>query len=132
MDIIWKYKIDVKDQNVFSEIEKERGVVFPEELREFIIENNGSTPSRYNFMLKTQEKVFGAVLSFNRDETDVDSVFTALRSVEEKNLMPFAIDPFGNYICYSFCDGKIVFWNHETESTVSTGRSLCEFIESLY
>ena len=113
-------------------IEKERQILFPDELKEFILKTNASTPSRYNFMLGNNERVFGAVLCFNENEPEVDSVFDALEVIEDKDLIPFGIDPFGNYICYSLKEKKIVFWNHETGRTESTEKSLEDFVESLY
>ena len=97
----WKYKIDVVNQNVFSDIEKKYGIVIAEELRALILTANAATPSKYNFMLGATERVVGAILSFNEGETDTDTVYTALSTMEDKTLVPFAIDPFGNYICYS-------------------------------
>lgn len=128
----WKYKIDVKDENVFEEIEKQEGIVFPDELKSLILKCNAATPSKYNFMLDREEKVFGAVLSFNQGESDTDTVFTALKTIKNKALMPFAIDPFGNYICYDLSDHEIVFWNHETDDITSTGKHLQDFLDSLY
>lgn len=128
----WKYKIDVVNQNVFSEIEKKYGITIPEELRALILMANAATPSKYNFMLGTAEKVVGALLSFNEGEPDTDTVYTALSIMEDKSLVPFAIDPFGNYICYSNNDNKVVFWNHETGEISSTGKELSDFLDSLY
>lgn len=50
-------------------------------------------------------------------EKDTDSVFTAFLIIEDHNLLPFGIDPFGNYICYSVKNGQILFWDHETGET---------------
>lgn len=132
MDITWKYKIDVSDNSVFEEISKTRGIIFPEELKDFIIKTNAATPSKYNFMVGNNERVFGAVLSFNHGEKDTDSVFSALKAVNDKNLIPFGIDPFGNYICYSLKDKEIIFWDHETGKSFLAGISLKEYIDSLY
>lgn len=128
----WKYKIDVVNPNVFSNIEKKYGIVISEELRALILTANAATPSKYNFMLGTTEKVVGAILSFNEGETDTDTVYTAFSAIEDKALVPFAIDPFGNYICYSNKDNKVVFWNHETSEVSSTEKGLSEFLDSLY
>ena len=87
----WKYKIDVVNPEVFAEIEKERKITFPDELKELIIEANAATPAKYNFMAGSSEKVLGAVLSFNRNETDTDSVFVALSAVTDTNLLPFFV-----------------------------------------
>lgn len=128
----WKYKIDVANPNVFSDIEKKYGIVISEELRVFILTTNAATPSKYNFMLGATERVLGAILSFNEGEMDTDTVYAALSVMEDKSLVPFAIDPFGNYLCYSNKDNKVVFWDHETSGISSTQKGLSEFIDSLY
>ena len=128
----WKYKIDVVNPEVFAEIEKERKITFPDELKELIIEANAATPAKYNFMAGSSEKVLGAVLSFNRNETDTDSVFFFLCAVTDTNLLPFGIDPFGNYICYSLSNNKVVFWDHETDGITVVSDSLSAFLNSLY
>lgn len=133
-NIEWKYKIDVKDLAVFDEIAKERGIKFPTELKDFVIKANAATPSKYKFMAGNTEKVFGAVLSFNRGESDTDSAFSALASINDKRLLPFGIDPFGNYICYALDNQSIVFWDHEYEdgNVTEICESLEQFLESLY
>lgn len=132
MTVIWKYKIDLTNSNVFQEIEKKRGITFPKKLKDFISSTNASTPSRCKFMIGNNEKVFGSVLSFNCNERDTDSVFIALSVIKDTNLIPIGIDPFGNYICYSLKDNTVVFWNHEDGNITSTGLSLDNFINSLY
>lgn len=132
MGITWKYKIDLADENVFGRIEKSRGVKIPDTLKKLIIEANAATPDKYRFMLGPEEKVFGAVLSFNEGEPDTDSVFTALKMIEDKRVFPFAIDPFGNYICVNLEKETILFWNHETGSYFSTEKELSEFLMQLY
>ncbi len=132
MNTEWKYKIEVTNINVFTEIENERHISFPPELKKLIIEANAATPVKYNFMVGNTEKVLGAILSFNRDEIDTDTVFVALSAIIDTNLLPFGIDPFGNYICYALKNKSIVFWDHETDRVTFISKSLSEFIESLY
>lgn len=132
MNITWKYKIDLADEAVFAEIEKEWGRAVPQKVRELARECNGATPSRYNFMAGSTERVVGAVLSFNKNEEDTDTIYTAMDVVEDKNLMPFGIDPFGNYICCQISDGKVVFWDHETGTVTTTDQDMGEFLEGLY
>lgn len=93
---------------------------------------NGATPSKTKFMLKVDEKILGAILSFNSGEVDADSFETAMNIGFEKNIVPFGIDPFGNYICYSVSDGTIVFFDHEENSITHISDSLKEFIGMLY
>lgn len=132
MNIVWKYKIELADKNVFGEIEKERGILIPEELKKLVIEANAATPDKYNFMVGPTERVFGAILSFNKNEEDTDTVFTALEVIDNKMLFPFAIDPFGNYICMNLTKKEVVFWNHETGDISSTGKSLEDLLNNLY
>lgn len=132
MSITWKYKIEVSDKGIFDEIADKRNVVFPKVLSDFIIETNGASPSSYKFTLENTEKVFGAVLSVNKKDTDVDLIFTALDVVKTPHIIPFGIDPFGNYICYNVKEKVVVFWNHETDTIISSQKDLTEFIYSLY
>lgn len=132
MENTWKYKIELLDELVFDKIEKERNITIPKEMREFIKERNGAAPEKYRFMLGTNEKVLGAVLSFNEDEKDTDTVYTALLAVQDKKLLPFAIDPFGNYICLDTEGNEVVYWEHETEKWISLGKGFGEFLKELY
>ena len=59
-------------------------------------------------------------------------MYPALEAIKDKNLLPFAIDPFGNYICYQLDRKQIVYWDHESDEVTSTGKGLDEFAESLY
>lgn len=132
MDMKWNYKIELADESVFVELEKERGIEIPEELKKIIIEGNAATPEKYKFTAGSTEHVLGAVLSFNKGEEDTDTVFTALDVIESKDLMPFAIDPFGNYICMDIKNNEIVFWDHETDDVYGTGKNITKFFDSLY
>jgi hypothetical protein len=132
MKIEWNYKIKLEDEGIFKKIEQKRGMLIPEKLKEIVIEGNAGTPEKYNFLLGTSEKVFGALLSFNENESDTDSVFTALEVLKNKELIPFGVDPFGNYICYDAECEKVVFWEHESGVITSTNLGLEEFMSSLY
>ena len=128
----WKYKIDLSDENVFGVIEKERGVVLSDEFKSFIKEANAATPDKYTVVVGNAERVVGAIFSFNKNEQDVDSVFTGLAVVKDNNLIPFAVDPFGNYFCVNADSDEVLYWEHESQETVSSGKKLNDFIDSLY
>lgn len=132
MSIVWNYKINLNDKGVFSEIEGNRGIKIPDELKKLIVDGNAATPEKYNFMVESTERVLGAILSFNKEEEDTDTVYTALEVITDKDFFPFAIDPFGNYICMNLKNEEIVFWNHETGEVNSTGKKLDAFLKSLY
>lgn len=132
MDITWKYKIPLSNPEVFTEIEAEYSITIPDTLKEFLAEANAATPSKIHFMVGATERILGAVLSYNKEDTDVDTVFTAFRSITDKSLIPFGIDPFGNYICISLPDQEVVFWDHESEKISTTEHNLDDFVAMLY
>lgn len=128
----WKYKIDLVDEKVFSEIEKERKIVISDDLKKLIKEANAATPEKYNCVIGKSERVVGAILSYNKDENEVDSVFTGLAVIKERNLVPFAVDPFGNYFCLNVDSSEVVYWEHESQEIVTSGKNIIDFISSLY
>ena len=72
--------------------------------------------------------------TFRETIDDIRNLSKALleRGFEDKNLMPFAADPFGNYICFDRNEGKVAFWDHETNASSSTGQTMSAFLEGLY
>lgn len=131
MSIEWKYKIDLAD-NAISTISSKYNLTIPDDLVKLLEKANAATPSKTKFMLKVDEKILGAILSFNPGEIEADSFETAMKIGFEKDIVPFGIDPFGNYICYSVKDGAIVFFDHEEDSTTIISDSLKEFLNMLY
>lgn len=131
MDIEWKYKIELSD-NALSDISSKYQVVIPDDLKKLLMIANAATPSKTRFMLKVDEKVLGAILSFNPNEKEADSFESAMNIGFEKNIVPFGIDPFGNYICYNTTDKSIMFFDHEEDSMEKVASSLEEFLGMLY
>ena len=56
-----------------------------------------------------------------------------LDDTEDKDLLPIADDPFGNLICYKFTgeNGRIVFWDHETDEIDDVADSFSELLSKL-
>ncbi len=131
MNINWKYKIDLVDDAIYR-MSNKYGVIIPNDLVKLLEVANGATPSKSKFMLKVDEKLLGAILSFNPDEHEADSFETAMIIDFDKNILPFAVDPFGNYICYNVNDGTIVFFDHEENSISIIATSLKDFMSMLY
>ena len=76
MSIEWKYKIDLSD-NAISTLTEKYGIYIPDDIVELLEKANAATPSKTKFMLKVDEKVLGAILSFNPGETEADSFESA-------------------------------------------------------
>ena len=125
-------KKDLKEVKIFDRIEKMCNCKLDIEFRQFIIANNAATPEHFNFMVGDRKEVFGAVLNFNDGDPEGSSVMTALNVVTQKKLVPFGIDPFGNYICYDWKTSHIIFWEHEQQKTSCIAKNLLEFIEGLF
>ena len=131
MSIEWKYKIDL-DEDAIATISNKYSVIIPDDLRKLLEKANAATPSKTKFMLKVDEKVLGAILSFNPGEKEADSFEVAMKGEFAKDILPFGIDPFGNYICYNVNNGEIVFFDHEEDSMTVISSSLKNFINTLY
>ena len=128
----WNFKIELKDDTVFGKIEKEFGVAFPEELKEFIMNNNAASPDANLIVIDGIERVYEETLSFNEEETEASTFDSAMKSVGNSNYIPFAKDPFGNYFCYSIITGMISFFDQDEELFFDSGYTFEEFINSLY
>ncbi len=126
----WYLKIDVKDITVFNQIEEKRNIKLSAVFRKFIMDFNGATPSKNRIMIGQTERVFGGVLSFNVE--DMENVYSVLNIFNDKNIIPFARDSFGNYFCYNCKDNLIYFWNHELRELETSGIKFEEFEEKLY
>lgn len=119
------------DATVFDRIETIKNIKIPGELRNFIAEHHCASPEKHIFLLNDEEEIFGAVLSFNENDNENSKGIDALEIVQDNDLFPFAIDPFGNYLCYCLTTQEIVFWDTEMQQVVTTNKSLDKFISCL-
>jgi hypothetical protein len=116
-EIIWENGNSIS-QNDIEKVEFELEVQFPYTFRELILENNYSQPSLYLFNTKKSTgNVIGRLLGFKEsDKRYILDVINTLSDALQANLIPFALDPGGNYICFDYRESKmpsIIFWNHE-------------------
>lgn len=132
MSMEWKYKINLNDENIFLKVSELAGTECPDGLKELICEANGASPGNPYILIDGKERILGAILSFNEDEHEAEDVFTALDIIGKKQKIPFAVDPFGNYYCYSGETQTVMYWEHEENKFVDTGMSLQEFLDNLY
>lgn len=129
----WKYVKSLKNGNAVDEFEKQNNICFPQDLKDFILKNNGRRPHKMTIdTADTKKRVFKSLLSFNRD--DKETIFTMYPVIQKENpeLIPFASDPFGNFYCVHKKDKKIILWLHETAKTEFVAASFSELLEKLY
>ena len=133
-EIKWKYVSPLQDETELTVLELQYCFLIPDDLKECIMENNAGVPSVSTLDIGGNvRKVFGGLLSFNKD--DVDSFFdyvTIFESDDRKGLkmFPFAIDPAGNFFCIE--NGKVVLYNHESDQTTIVSNTFTDLLHKLY
>ncbi len=119
-NITWKYDTQINDE-VIKKTEEILAVVFPEDYKMFVKNHDGGypDPNLYDFPGR-KEAVFSDLLSLDRNsENSIVEVYFSHRYWLPAEIIPFACDPFGNYICFDYRSDKlnpcIVFYNHKLE-----------------
>ena len=69
---------------------------------------------------------------FNEKEVDAMTFISAFQAINDNSFIPFAIDPFGNFYCFSLKNHTIVYYEHEEKNVTETEYSVEQFVESLY
>lgn len=135
-NIQWKYVKQLTDNNVIRTYESEYGIEFNSDYIEIVKQFNGARPRPNTFDCDCRKEcVFKSLLSFN--ESDKENIFEVSEWLKDrlpKNIIPFASDPAGNYICFDNNNksDKIVFWIHETNELIQIANSFVELIKGLY
>ena len=133
-ELTWKYISKLTNDTAVDVLEMKYHFRLPDSLKDCIKVNNGGIPSLSKFEMPNGEKhIFGGLLSFN--ENDDDKVYDYIQVFENADgnslkMFPFGLDPFGNFICVE--DEKIVFFDHEEETTEAIANSFDEFIAKLH
>ncbi|MGG7202276.1 SMI1/KNR4 family protein [Clostridium butyricum] len=130
--INWKYIKELIDIDSIKKFEEENKIELPESLKEIVVKFNGARPRPNTFDSEyCKECVFKSLLSFNT--TDKENIFEINKWIKERenNIIPFASDPAGNYVCLNK-NYQVVLWKHETNSCEFVCNSFKKFIDSLY
>lgn len=130
----WKYIKPLKNENAIKEFEETYNFVFPDSFKEIVKKNNGARPEMdiYDTNL-TKERTIKSLLSFNKD--DKESIWKIAEwnkgELNEK-FIAFAIDHFGNLICFHINDGTIIFVDMENLKTEIIADDFSCFLNKLY
>ncbi len=139
-------------QDKIEEIEQSLDLRFPHSYKQHLMLFNGGkcTPNKFKFLEKgnPSDSYIDWFLSIYDGEYDNFVEYFNDYKIEEKrmpkSIFPIAHDPGGNLICLDSVDGKVYFWDHESEIDYSIeddsnfsnlhliANSFSEFIDNLY
>lgn len=125
----WRYIKPLAADSLIPEAEEKLGYNFVESYIDFVKKYNGSRPPVSIFSTSTsQERTIKSFLSFN--PTDVENIIKLNRGVTEisTRLVAFAIDNFGNYICFNKENDTVVFLDFETGETELIDNTFSDFL----
>lgn len=133
-NINWKYVKALKSANLINEFETLVCYELPKEFKECVLQYNGGRPERKGFDTdKNKGRELKSFLSFNKE--DRETVWKTYEWNKEEladRYLAFAIDNFGNLICFDVRNGNVIFLNHENLSTEHIAETFTEFLELLY
>lgn len=131
--LTWKYVKELKKVDSVNVFEKIHSINLPNDVISCITTNNGGRPDRKVFDTNLSKgRVFKSLLSFN--DNDIETIYDAynIMAKENRNLIPIASDPGGNYICFDTKQKNMVLWLHETGKSELIAQSFTEFLNKLY
>jgi hypothetical protein len=131
VNITWKYVKALKSPTSIDDFEKKEKIHFPHDLKQCFIERNGGRPFPNAFDTDASEgRVFKTLFSFNDSDSENIFTFFPILRAETPQLIPFASDPFGNFICLN--GSAIVLYLHETGKIEHIADSFSAFLEKLH
>ena len=130
----WKYVKALNSNELIDDYECMVKYVFCDSFKKCIMEHNGGRPSMRIFDTdKAKERELKSFLSFNKDDREtVWKIFDWNKDELTDKYIPFAIDNFGNLICFDASNDKIVFVNHEDMTIEMIANDFDTFLNGLY
>lgn len=135
-EIVWKLSNKLNDRTQIVKLEEVIGKSLPPDYVNCVSENNRGRPSRHAFETPKGVRVFNNLLSLHEDENE--NIFKIYQYISEEteraDILPFARDPFGNYICFDFSKdpASIVFWDHEVRTIEAVCKSFTDLVNMLH
>ena len=130
----WKYVKPLVSSDLIEKYETMVHYQLCASYKQCVLEYNGGRPKNRAFDTdKTAERELKTFLSFNPD--DIENVWDVCQWNKEElsdKYIPFAIDGFGNLICFDRHSNMVIFLNHETLATEHIANGFDEFMNCLY
>lgn len=129
----WKYIKPLASPKLLTEFEESREYIFPEDYKKCVSDANGARPAKRTFNVMGKEKEIKTLLSFNKEDRETMWVFNEGKNDNsQEKYITFAIDNFGNLICFKKKDDSVCFVNHETGTVKRIADNFTDFLNSLY
>lgn len=130
----WKYVKELKSVDLIDDYECLVNYVFCYSFRKCVTAHNGGRPSKRIFDTdKAKKRELKSFLSFNKEDKEtVWKIFEWNKEELTDKYVPFAIDNFGNLICFDAHNDKIVFVNQEDMSVETISNTFPDFMNMLY
>lgn len=125
----WRYIKPLATENLISDVEEKLDYKFTDSFVDFVKKYNGSRPPVSIFTTSSlQEKTIKSFLSFNPG--DVENIVRLNRGVADISelLVAFAIDNFGNYLCFDRKNHMVFFLDFETGKTELIDKTFSDFL----
>ncbi|MEK5049182.1 MULTISPECIES: SMI1/KNR4 family protein [Bacillus] len=104
-NIEWKYADDSVTEEFVRKIGGLMGIKFPKDYIDCAKENHGANVMPYCMDVEGIERVFGSLLSFDKESSDyIVNDYHNYRVTLPNGVVPFGIDPAGNLICFDYKD----------------------------
>jgi len=121
-DVTWASTHGPATMEEIERVEVYLGLTLPADYLGVAVSNSGGYPSRDAFDFEhKKEAVFNRLLSLHPDrENSIVNVYNEIRDRLVDGIVPFADDPFGNYLCFDYRGGEIptiVYWDHEVAAS---------------
>ena len=130
----WKYVKPLISDSVIDEFEKTIKYSFPDDFKDCVVKNNGGRPQLKIFDTSVcKERAIKSLLSFNKDDKVTIWKINEWNAKELTNrFIAFAIDNFGNLICFDSNDNSVIFMDMETLKVELIANSFTGFLNCLY
>ena len=130
----WKYVRPLKDPALISKFEQKTGYKLPDDFTACVKNYNGGRPEHSTFNTDSSKgRAIKALLSFNlEDRESMWQAYVWLSPELRKRYVAFAIDNFGNLICFDRSTGCVVFIDDERLTVEQIANSFTDFVASLY
>ena len=130
----WKYAKPLTSKELIHAFEVYTDYKLPEDFKACVLNHNGGRPSSKTFDTHvTTERALKSLLSFNKDDRENIWKVNDWNTQElKKRFVAFAIDNFGNLICFDQKDNSVIFLETENLQVEKVAKNFTAFLNMLY